>query len=89
MVPILHEELPQQNNPSVALPKTRTAGWQRKKDAFTVPTDEDFVPGPSQNSYTRDDELPGPSTLESSSHQVTRPQPTEQARQIILEWSRP
>lgn len=88
MVPIQQEKLARSDRSQLPTPTTRTAGWQRKKDAFVVP-DDSVTPDPAEDSYTRDDQLPGPSTMESASHQVTRPQPTQQARQIILEWSRP
>jgi hypothetical protein len=77
---------------AASAPKTRTASWQPRKSAFLVPDDtedESKMPAPREESYARDEPVPGPSPTNPDNHQVTRPQPTEQARQIILEWSRP
>lgn len=72
-----------------AMPKARAASWQPRKNAFIVPEDEGEV---DRVSAAYDDAqgtvLPGPSTAESGPYQVTRPQPPESARQVILEWSR-
>ena len=70
-------------------PKATPASWQPRKNAFVVPKDdEQEMPAPADDSYVRDDSLPGPGSGESGSYQVTRPQPPEAARQVILEWSK-
>lgn len=75
----------------VAAPATaKSASWQPRKSAFIVPEEEEEPSVPStDDAYARDNVMPGPSTDDSEAYQVTRPQPPESARQIILEWSRP
>ncbi len=64
-------------------PSPSTSGWHapgaKPLDPVTAEADQDSLAAG----------MPDPSSLASDAgHQVTRPQPTEQARQIILEWSK-
>ncbi len=74
---------------TAAAPQARPVSWQPRTGALLPPDDhlQESVTL-AEDAYARDESLPGPSNSESGGYQVTRPQPPEAARQVILEWSK-
>jgi hypothetical protein len=69
--------------------KAGSAVWQPRSNAFILPEEEQQLAAVNHDAYQRNQPLPGPVATETTNYQATRPQPTEQARQVILEWTRP
>jgi hypothetical protein len=88
-MPLVPVRLNRTNSAKSTKVKPQTASWQPRSSAFVVPEDSaqptDSV-GPER--YPADDTTDDLATADTGSYQMTRPQPPERARQVILEWSR-